>query len=87
MKIPRILFLLVTICCINQVQAQKKMEGLSYYEASNGRLYKEGDKIKLSHGAGDFGNFTSVALGKGFADGTGSFVQRMNLNLIACLNK
>jgi len=72
MRYSNLLFIFFITSLTCSLQAQKKIEDLAYYEASNGITYKEGDRIKMSHGSGDYKNFISVWEGKGFASGPGT---------------
>ena len=72
MKYAKLLIALSITSLTFNLQAQKKIEGLAYYQASNGITYKEGDKVKMSHGSGDFENFKSVSEGKGSVPSMGS---------------
>ena len=72
MKYAKLLIVLSITSITFSLQAQKKIEDLAYYEASNGITYKEGDRVKMSHGSADFKNFKSVSEGKGSVPSMGS---------------
>jgi len=50
---------------INTIHAQKKMQKLSEYTASNGITYEIGDRLKMRHGAAANGDFLSLIEGIG----------------------
>ncbi|UJH90909.1 SHOCT domain-containing protein [Antarcticibacterium sp. 1MA-6-2] len=59
----KITFLLLALLTLNAVQAQKKVEKLDEFTASNGITYKVGDEIKLGRGSDTDGRFVYVNMG------------------------
>jgi len=65
MKYNKLCFVLLMLTYINTIHAQKKMQKLSEYTASNGITYEIGDRIKMRQGAGANGDFISLIEGVG----------------------
>lgn len=59
----KLLLLSFVLFAISNLQAQKKIEKLDDYKASNGITYKVGDEIKLGRGSDTNGRFVYVNMG------------------------
>lgn len=59
----KITFLIIAILTLNLAQAQKKVEKLEEFTASNGITYKIGDEVKLGRGSDTNGKFVYVNIG------------------------
>ncbi len=70
-----ILILVVVLAGLGLAQAQKKVEKLSEYTASNGVTYKVGDDIRLGRGSSYDRSFVYVRMNTAFltAMGGGSY--------------
>lgn len=55
-----IITLIICAFCLGSIQAQKKVEKLESYTASNGITYEVGDEIKLGRGSDTDGRFVFV---------------------------
>lgn len=78
-------FMLITV----SVLAQKKIEDLDQYVASNGVTYKVGDEIKLQRGSDTNGKFVYVTIG-GWAvsmDAEANRLPASNAGLIVTIKK
>nr|BFF40407.1 hypothetical protein BACY1_22120 [Tenacibaculum mesophilum] len=83
--------LIIAIMTLNsmQVKAQKKVEKLKEYTASNGVTYKVGDEFKLGQGSDTNGKFVYVNIG-GWGMSTNAESNRLgaaNSGLIVTLKK
>jgi len=59
----KISLLIIALLTLNIAQAQKKVEKLKEYTASNGITYKIGDDVKLGRGSDSNGKFIYVNIG------------------------
>lgn len=85
----RINLLLTFMLMTGSVLAQKKIENLEHYVASNGINYKVGDDIKLQRGSDTNGKFVYVTIG-GWAVSTDPEANRLpvsNAGLIVTIKK
>lgn len=85
----KITLLIIAMLTLNSIQAQKKVEKLEEYTASNGITYKVGDEFKLGQGSDTNGKFVYVNIG-GWAMSTNAEENRLgaaNTDLIVTLKK
>ena len=85
----KITLLIVGILSLNLVQAQKKVEKLDEFTASNGITYKIGDEVKLGRGSDTNGKFVYANIG-GWAVSTNPEENRLgaaNAGLIVTIKK
>lgn len=80
---------LLAFMSVTVMTAQKKMEKLKEYTASNGITYKIGDEVKLGSGSDAMGGFVYVTIG-GWATGMDSGQNKLpatNSGLITTIKK
>jgi len=85
----KITFLIIAILTLNSIQAQKKVEKLKEFTASNGITYKVGDEFKLGQGSDTNGKFVYVNIG-GWGMSTNAETNRLgaaNAGLIVTVKK
>lgn len=85
----KITLLTIAILTLNFAQAQKKVEKLEEYIASNGITYKIGDEVKLGRGSDTNGKFVYVNIG-GWAVSTNPEENRLgaaNAGLLVTIKK
>ena len=85
----KITFLIITLLTLNLSQAQKRVEKLKEFTASNGTTYKIGDEIKLGRGSDTNGKFVYVNIG-GWAISTNAEENRLgaaNAGLLVTIKK
>lgn len=85
----KITFLIIAILTLNLAQAQKKIEKLEEFTASNGITYKIGDEVKLGRGSDTNGKFVYVNIG-GWAISTNPEENRLgaaNAGLLVTIKK
>ena len=86
----RNLFIIMIITCVpGLTHAQRKVEKLNKYLASNGITYKVGDEIKLGRGSGNNGDFVYLRFGGwyGATDTNPQLVNSASSGLVLVIKK
>ena len=84
----KITLLIITLLALNMIEAQKKVQKLKDFTASNGITYKIGDKIKLGRGSDTNGRFVYINMGgwAAIAGATNNANYNANNNRLGAVN-